>query len=171
MTFWLPKPWATFAGPECTQVQPQQWMNIPWAGSCLHFSHECLQGIIIAVRVGRFGVELLPGGGILCGDVGQFHIAGILLLILKVPEKKIWTTAQSARGSQHWAVILVESRYPCGLQKSGWAQEKMLRFVYLLFIVLVFFTVFCYILFIYLFLYLFLYLFIHVKSSKWWQGK
>lgn len=86
--FWLPKPWVTFAGPECTQVQPQQWMNIPWAGSCLHFSHECLQGIIIAVRVGRFGVELLPGGGILCGDVGQFHIAGILLLILKVPEKK-----------------------------------------------------------------------------------
>lgn len=105
MAFWpqLPKPWVTFAAPDCTQVQPHQWINISRAGSCLHFSHECLQRIIIAVRVCRFGMELLPSGGILCGNVGQFHIAGIFLFILKVSEKK-WTTAQSAHSLQHCAV-------------------------------------------------------------------
>lgn len=148
MAFWLqlPKPWVTFAAPDSTQVQPQHSINIPQAGSCLHFSHECLQRIIIAVGVRRFGMELLPGGGILCRNVGQFHIAGIFLFILKVPEKS------DQQPSQHMAYSTVLSFMVLGWVKVlTWTTEVSMDTredveIYL-------FTI------------------IHVKSSKWWQGR
>lgn len=118
----------------------------PRAGSCLHFSHECLQRIIVAVRVCWLGMELLPSGGILCRNVGQFHIAGIFLFILKVPGKNeqqpgqhmVYSTGLSFTVSG-WVKVPTQTT-EISMDTRGNAE-------------------------------IFLFTIVHVKSSKWWQGK